>query len=157
MPWLGASVVDSTVTVAVDQSGLPLGTFEAGIEVTHPPIASGGDPARPVQPDTILVTLLVEPPPPVPPSIELSATNVTISPTRSASVTITNGGDGALDGIRVTSGPDWALAFLSSSSAPSTLTVSAHPTIRPTAGTTGQISIAGDGVAPVTLSVTFQP
>jgi hypothetical protein len=157
--WLSASVVDNTVTLVADPMDMLRGLYNAGIEVTHPQVLSRGSLVD-VQPDTIRVTLTVDPPPPVPPSIALSANNVTVSTTSAATIAITNGGDGMLTGLTVSSDVDWLLAFLDSNSAtsttPATLSVSAHPTRHPQAGATGQLTIEADGAAPVTVQVTFQ-
>jgi hypothetical protein len=151
--WVTASVIDSTVTVSADPTGLGAGVYAADIEVTHPPVLSRDIVDRPVLPDTIKVTLTVEPPPPADPVIELSTNSVTVSATRSATVTISNGGDGVLDGLTV-SGPDWLLAFLDSNAAPATLTVSLHPSIAPPSGTTsGAITISANQAPNVVLTV----
>jgi hypothetical protein len=157
--WLSASVVGSTVTLAADPTGLLRGLYDAGVEVTHPQVLSRGSFVD-VQPDTIRVTLTVEPPPRVQPFIVLSTDNVTITPTTAAFIEITNGGDGLLTGLTVSSEATWLLAFLDSNSATSTaaatLSVSVHPTNRPATGTTAQLTIEADGAAPVTVQVTFQ-
>jgi hypothetical protein len=151
--WVTASVVDSTVTVSADPTGIAAGVYAADIEVTHPPVLSRGNPDTAVLPDTIKVTLTVEPPPPADPVIALSTTSITVSATRSATVEISNGGDGVLDGLTV-SGPDWLLAFLDSNAAPATLTVSMHPSIAPPSGTTsGQITISANQAPDVVVTV----
>jgi hypothetical protein len=156
--WLSTSVVDSTVTLTADPTGLLQGSYEAGVEVTHPQVLSRGSLVD-VQPDTIRVTLTVEPPPRVPPFIIVSSDNVSVSTTTTATITITNGGDDVLTGLTVSSDVAWLLAFLDSNSAtstiPATLSVSAHPTNTPPAGSTGQLTIEADGAAPVTVQVTF--
>jgi hypothetical protein len=145
--------------LAADPTSLPQGILEAGVEVTHPQVLSQGT-LRDVQPDTILVTLTVGPPLPVPPSIMLSSSNVTVSTNSAATIAITNGGDGMLTGLTASADVNWLLAFLDSNSATSTtaatLSVSVHPTNRPAAGATGQLTIEADGAAPVTVQVTFQ-
>jgi hypothetical protein len=150
--WVSASLVDTTITVSADPTGLAAGVYLAGIEVTHPPVLSNNR-ERSVLPDTIKVTLTVDPPPPADPEIVVSTESISVSASRSASVTITNGGDGVLDGLRVT-GPDWLLAFLDSNAAPATLTVALHPSVAPPAGTTsGQITISANQAEDVVVRV----
>jgi hypothetical protein len=150
--WVSTSLQDSTIRVDVNSAGLSSGIYLADVEVTHPPVLTRGL-VRPVLPDTLKLSLTVDPPPPLPPSIELTATSITVSSTRVETVGITNGGDGVLTGLSV-SGPDWLLAFLDSNAAPASLTVSLHPAISPPSGVTaGELTISAREASSVVLTV----
>jgi hypothetical protein len=126
--WLSATVdrtrAPSTLTLAATTGSLVAGTYTATVNVTSP-VASNS-------PQMVAVTFVVTAPPP--PVIVLSNTSLTFVGVQSTdppaqTVEITNGVVGPLTGLEVavsyTPGQqtDWLFAILSSTAAPSTLTL----------------------------------
>jgi hypothetical protein len=126
--WLSATLntttAPSTLRLAATIAGLAPGTYTASVAVSAR-LASNS-------PQVVRVTLTVVPTA-AGPTIALSSTNQSFSVTSPApkTVAVTNGGGGTLSGltatISYTTGNGWLTASLSSTTAPSTLTLTATP------------------------------
>jgi hypothetical protein len=156
---LNGTTVPTTATLVASGVGLAIGTYEARVSVTAP--VAGGLAA------SLVVTFEVRPPPP---TIVLASNSVGLTASfanpvpATALVPITNGGGGALTGLvaQVEYPPEapsgWLSAVLSSTTAPTTLTVSALATGLPVGTHQARVAITSPvaEVSPVYLDVTFR-
>jgi hypothetical protein len=159
VPWLDVSPAGGTdggsISVTPHLSGLSAGTFTGNVTVTAP--GAGGSP------QTVLVTLTVDPPPPAlsvsPSSLSFRATQGGANPA-AQTLSATNAGGGRLD-VTASGNASWLSVTPSTATAPATVTVAPSvsgllsgtytATVTVTATTTG--ATGSPNAIPVTLVV----
>lgn len=160
--WLAASLntttAPSTLTLTATTGSLNAGTYTATVSVTSA-LASNS-------PQMVSATFTVAAPPP---AIVLSRTSITFNgkyvgaDPPSQTVSVTNGGGGTVNGLSASvvygSGQPtgWLAASLSSTTAPSTLTLTATTGLLLPGTYTATVSVASPVVSnsPQTVSITF--
>lgn len=160
--WLTASLssttAPSTLTLTATPGSLAEGTYTASVAVNSRNASNG--------PRTISVTLSVGPAL-ASPIIKLSSATLSFSGSSPVpqTVSITNGGGGALSRltstISYTTGHGWLTASLSSTTAPSTLTVTATPGSLAEGTYTASVAVssgdASNSPQQVSITVTVEP
>ncbi len=167
--WLSASLstplAPATLTITATPGSLDAGTYAGSVEVASP-VADGG--SRSVSVIFTVAPAAAAPPPPEQPTISLGATTVALSATALGAdpapqtVAVDNGGTGTLDGLTTTVdygglAGGWLTATLDATTAPATLTLSAHTglLLPGSYGATVTVASSVAGVSPATIAVTF--
>ncbi len=161
-PWMSVSPASggapADLAVSVDTSGLAAGTYTGSIQVSAAAAAS---------PQTVAVTLTVDPPP-SPPSLATSPASLAFSATAGGaappgqSVSVTNAGGGTLSFTASHDRP-WLSVAPASGAAPATLSVAVDPAGLAVGTHAGAVTVAAAGAAgsprtiPVSLTVSQAP